>query len=65
MTITEYRLTIEQELLGEEKPIIKTIVYRGNENILIYSNNFTIFDEKTCIKFPRHILEAFIRMIEV
>lgn len=57
MNITEHKLTITDELRT------KTLIYRGNENVMITCNCAENEDDSV-ILFPRHILEKFMEIIE-
>lgn len=61
--INEYKLTIESQT--DNETVIQTLIYRGNENISIESSQFS--DSEGCelsIRFPRHVLETFMRLIK-
>jgi hypothetical protein len=63
MNITEYKLTISYD-----NDTFKEIVYRGNENIIIstedWIDDYEIVEKNRMdIRFPRHILEKFLEMI--
>lgn len=61
MEIKEYRMEITVDIAGEMHK--KSLVYYGNENIMMHHHDYSK-DKLITIIIPRDILEKFLEMIE-